>query len=153
MNPVIHLQLPEDQHAFTDLLKQAAQATLEIEGTSDCEVTLALIGLEEMRALNLRFASLDEPTDVLSFPDNSRSPETGLQYLGDIALCVPVARAQAEKAGHALRDELMLLTVHGMLHLLGYDHANEEDRVVMWTRQSEVLILLDVDLGAGAGSP
>ncbi len=79
------------------------------------------------------------PTDVLSFPASETDPETGTSYLGDILVSIPRAEAQAQAAGHPLEAEVQLLVVHGVLHLLGYDHANPEEKSRMWAAQAEVL--------------
>ncbi len=103
------------------------------------EVTVALVDEAEMRELNKRYAGVNEATDVLSFESGADDPTSGRTILGDIAVCLPIARAQAERAGHDLQAELALLTVHGVLHLLGYDHAEPADRRRMWERQTAVL--------------
>lgn len=153
MNPTIHLDIAEDQQALGEAVRRAAETTLETESAAGCELTLAIVGLDEMRSLNRRYAGVDHPTDVLSFPDGAINPETERRYIGDIAICLPIAAAQSEAAGHSLTDELMLLAVHGVLHLLGYDHAEEAEKSIMWTRQAEVLLLLEADPGTDLDAP
>jgi probable rRNA maturation factor len=75
----------------------------------------------------------------LSFPASESDPETGARYLGDILISVSRAAEQAKTAGYDVRDELQLLVVHGVLHLLGHDHAEAEGKARMWAAQSEVL--------------
>lgn len=87
-------------------------------------VAIALVADGEMRRMNRRFRGKDRPTDVLSFP--SGAPRTGPRLLGDIAIGVGVARRQAKRAGHAYGEELRLLALHGLLHLLGYDHHSDD---------------------------
>ncbi|HLA08708.1 MAG TPA: rRNA maturation RNase YbeY, partial [Anaerolineales bacterium] len=82
------------------------------------------------------------PTDVLSFPASETDPETGSRYLGDILLSIPRAQEQATAAGHALDSEVQLLVVHGVLHLLGYDHAEAKEKRKMWKAQEEILVQL-----------
>jgi probable rRNA maturation factor len=114
-------------------------AVLQASQAVPSDVTIALVDDDEMRELNRRHAHADMKTDVLSFESGAIDPETARLVLGDIAICLPVAREQADEAGHSLEDELALLTVHGVLHLLGYDHADAEGRRQMWDRQAAVL--------------
>ena len=79
------------------------------------------------------------PTDVLSFPASETDPDTGASYIGDILISIPRAQAQADAAGHPLEAEVQLLVVHGVLHLLGYDHADAEEKALMWKAQAEIL--------------
>lgn len=92
-----------------------------------------------MHELNKEFLDVDSPTDVLSFPASEPDPETGSVYLGDILISIPRAAQQAQSAGHPLEAEVQLLTVHGTLHLLGFDHASDEEKAVMWNEQAKVL--------------
>ncbi|HRQ31500.1 MAG TPA: rRNA maturation RNase YbeY, partial [Anaerolineales bacterium] len=89
---------------------------------------------------------IDSPTDVLSFPASESDPDTGSPYLGDILISIPRAKAQAKIAGHALELEIQLLIVHGVLHLLGHDHAQPKEKAKMWKAQKEIL----ESLGLGA---
>jgi probable rRNA maturation factor len=104
---------------------------------------------EQMRQLNRDFAGLDEPTDVLSFPAGEPEallPDELMGYLGDIAISMMKAERQAEKGGHTLTAELQLLTVHGVLHLLGYDHYDPEEKDEMWAVQKAILEALEVQV-------
>jgi probable rRNA maturation factor len=76
---------------------------------------------------------------VLSFPAAEIDPETEELYLGDIAISIPRAMQQAQNAGHPVEAEAQLLVVHGVLHLLGYDHGTDEEKAVMWSEQAKVL--------------
>jgi probable rRNA maturation factor len=104
------------------------------------EVTIALVSDGRMRALNRSFRGKDYATDVLSFPAQSRGPNGGTTpgvgsradvapYLGDIVIATGVATRQADEAGHALGTELRVLALHGLLHLLGYDHESDDGRM------------------------
>jgi probable rRNA maturation factor len=100
-----------------------------------------------MRQLNRDFAGLDEPTDVLSFSAGDPDvplPDELVGYLGDIAISMIKAQTQAEEGGHSLTAELQLLTVHGVLHLLGHDHYGQEEKETMWATQKAILDTLDV---------
>jgi probable rRNA maturation factor len=120
------------------LLEKAARQVLaqqKVEG----EATLVLSDDPQLHELNRQFRNIDSPTDVLSFPDGEIDPETQLAYLGDVLISYPRALAQATAGGHSLSDELQLLVVHGMLHLLGHDHADEQAKAAMWTAQADIL--------------
>jgi probable rRNA maturation factor len=111
------------------------------------ELSILVVTEEAMSELHERWMDEPGPTDVMSFPmdelaDESRrpdAPDVGPALLGDVVLCPEFAKAQAKKAGHALADELHLLTVHGVLHLLGYDHAEPEQEREMFGLQSRLL--------------
>ncbi|MFF0944335.1 rRNA maturation RNase YbeY [Kocuria sp. CPCC 205300] len=109
----------------------------------DAELSIAVVDEEEMARLHVEWMDLPGPTDVLSFPMDELRPGTPEEpaegTLGDIVLCPPVARRQAEAAGHSVGDELCLLTTHGILHLLGHDHAEPEERHVMFALQRDLL--------------
>jgi probable rRNA maturation factor len=122
------------------LLERAAQAALEHESQSiDSDLSIVLTDNEHLHELNLNYLGVDSPTDVLSFPASEKDPETGTHYLGDILISIPRAQAQAEAAGHPLESEVQLLVVHGVLHLLGHDHAEPTDKARMWKAQAEIL--------------
>lgn len=120
-------------------VERAANATLDLSGRPDADLTLVLTDDDHLRALNREFLSKDAPTDVLSFPADEPDPETGRRYLGDVIVSVERAESQAEGGGHPLEAELQLLVVHGILHLLGYDHAAVDEKTNMWAIQAEVL--------------
>jgi probable rRNA maturation factor len=134
---------------YFQFIQRAAEAALSQSNAAPCEVSVALVDEPEMRQLNLKYAGEDHATDVLSFESGAEDPADNRLILGDIVICLPIARTQAELAGHALEDELALLAVHGVLHLLGFDHAQVDDRRQMWDRQNAVLR----ELGHAAGPP
>src|SRR5262245_38030874 len=110
------------------------------------ELSVALVGLDVMAELHERYLDLPGPTDVRAFPmdelDSARrpdAPDPGPTLLGDLVLCPKFAKDQAHKAGHGLMEELHLLTVHGVLHLLGYDHAEPAEEREMFTLQKRIL--------------
>lgn len=126
-----------------DLLERAAQAALEHESqVSESDLTIVLTDDAHLHDLNRMYLGIDAPTDVLSFPASETDPETGTQYLGDILISVPRAQAQANAARHPLESEVQLLVVHGVLHLLGHDHAEVEEKARMWKAQAEILARL-----------
>ena len=131
----------ESEFPFPEsLLKAAARLALQHESESmDVELSIILSDDARLHELNLNYLGVDASTDVLSFPASETDPETGARYIGDILISVPRARAQAEAAGHPLEAEVQLLVVHGVLHLLGHDHARAKERARMWKAQAEIL--------------
>ncbi|MEJ5223243.1 MAG: rRNA maturation RNase YbeY [Anaerolineales bacterium] len=123
-----------------DLLEQAARAALAHQNApADADLTLVLADDAQLHELNRDYLGVDAPTDVLSFPSDETDPDTGAPYLGDILISVPYAARQCVQAGNTLDAELQLLTVHGVLHLLGHDHAEPDEKARMWQAQSEIL--------------
>ena len=135
---MINLETSLDLAFDLDLLEQAARAALTHQ-SADGDLTIVLTDDEQLHRLNRDFLGVDAPTDVLSFPASETDPDTGRRYLGDILLSIPRADAQARAAGHALADEARLLVVHGVLHLLGHDHAEPGEKAKMWKAQEEIL--------------
>lgn len=127
------------------LLERAVKAALENQSAShDAELTVVLTDDARVQELNREYLGIDSPTDVLSFPasetDGSEiDPETGTRYFGDIIISLPYAARSAKKAGHPVEAEVQLLVVHGVLHLLGHDHAKVREKAKMWKAQAEIL--------------
>ena len=131
-------------------IRRAAEATLRAGRAAEtASLTVLVTGDEAIRALNVQFLDTDASTDVLAVPAGASPGGDEDGYLGDIAISLETARRQAEAGGHALEDELQLLSVHGTLHLLGHDHAGPAEKTLMWTVQSEVL----ADLGNPLSPP
>ena len=112
---------------------------------AEAEVSVVLVDEAAMEQLHVQWMDEPGPTDVLSFPMDELRPGTEDQItpaglLGDIVLCPQVAIGQAETAGHSTLDELLLLTTHGLLHLLGFDHAEPDDEKVMFGIQRDILL-------------
>ena len=125
------------------LVKRAARLTLKHQKESvDVNLSVVLTDSRTLRTLNRDYLGIDAPTDVLSFPASESDPQTGVRYMGDILISVPYAAKSARKAGHALEAELQLLVVHGVLHLLGHDHAKPREKARMWKAQREILTAL-----------
>jgi len=111
-------------------------------------LVIALVSDSEIRALNQRYRRKNQPTDVLSFPSDPRDPMPhGAVSLGDVVIATGVARRQAEEAGHSYATELKVLALHGLLHLLGYDHHGADDRGRM--KRLEARLRRKGGLGAG----
>jgi probable rRNA maturation factor len=123
-------------------LSVLARHTLASEDIDDgAELSVLLVSPSHIRRLNARFAGDDYPTDVLAFPMMEEDEDT--MVLGDVVMCPQVARNNARKLGHSLDKELETLCVHGILHLLGYDHQGIEDGSRMEQRVAEVLSSFD----------
>ncbi len=134
------VRLETDYGGDPKLLKLAANTTLRAAGQAEAELTVVLADDALLRELNLRYLGIDEPTDVLSFPAGEGASERSESYyLGDVVIGLPVAKRQASAGGHSVEAELALLTVHGVLHLLGHDHADDDGRRRMWAIQKKVL--------------
>ena len=119
------------------LSRLAAHVLREEEVDESAELSILLVGSDHIRRLNARFADDDYATDVLSFP--MMEDEDSALLLGDVVICPQIASANAAKVGHDVDAELDTLLVHGTLHLLGYDHDEEEEKQRMDERQSEIL--------------
>ena len=129
------------------IVKYSCSETLYEEGyKGDFEVSVTFTDNEGIRAINKEYRDIDKETDVLSFPMTNEgeeftvNPETGCKMLGDIVISVEKALAQSDEYGHSFKRELAFLTVHSMLHLLGYDHEkSEEEEKEMFGKQEIVL--------------
>ena len=124
-------------------LQTVAESVLHQEGRPG-ELTLVLTDDQGIQVLNRDFSGEDVPTDVLSFSaqEDGGPFVAALEaktYLGDVIISYPRAAEQAAERGHPEEHELDLLVVHGILHLLGYDHADEGEKTVMWARQDDIL--------------
>lgn len=127
-------ELPEN------LVSRTAHTTfIHMETSLESEITLVLTDDAQLQELNREYLDIDAPTDVLSFPAGDIDPESRAVYLGDILISLPRAQAQALQEGHPFQEEIQLLIVHGMLHLLGFDHALEDDKAAMWAEQAAIL--------------
>ncbi|RCW40796.1 putative rRNA maturation factor [Halopolyspora algeriensis] len=135
----------------TDIVSVARFALDRMSVSQLAELSIVLVDLDVMADLHERWMDLEGPTDVMAFPmdeyDSERASSGGdtttdstAAMLGDIVLCPAFAKDQARKAGHSLADELFLLTVHGVLHLLGYDHAEPEEEREMFALQNRILV-------------
>lgn len=107
------------------------------------QVSISIVDKSEIHELNAKFRGVDSPTDVLSFPMEETDPR-GVEILGDIVLCIDVAKEQAESFGHSFQRELAYLSVHSFLHLMGYDHMTEEDKLEMRGMEKEIMKKLGI---------
>jgi len=145
---------------LTDIIENCVDAVLTYEAIDfDWEVCVTLVDNNTIRNLNREFRQVDSPTDVLSFPilefdsalilegehiKHDINPGTGCVMLGDIVISLERAKLQGREYGHGFRRELGFLTVHGILHLLGYDHEDEMDRLAMRKKEEKILYNLNL---------
>lgn len=149
MNDRLSVQISDNYSSYIDdsKIRQAVRETLEYSKSYD-QISLTIVFQEDelLRRMNKQFLGIDAPTDVLAFPAEYKDPETQENYLGDVLISVPRAIEQASAGNHAVEDELQMLVVHGVLHLLGYDHIEETDKERMQAAQSTILQLLGNNL-------
>lgn len=125
---------------WMDIISDTVNGTLEyMKYRKEAEVSVTVVDEQEIKALNNEFRGINKVTDVLSFPIGDRNPETGETVLGDIVLCAEKIISQAQEYGHTRKRELAFLTCHSMLHLLGYDHIEDEERQEMEELQRRIL--------------
>lgn len=142
---------------YEDIITRVVDKALDTEKCPyEVELNVILTDNKEMKEINKEYREIDAPTDVLSFPmihyitpadfshleeeeDDNFNPETGELLLGDIIISVEKVIEQADEYGHSEERELAFLTAHSMMHLFGYDHIDEEDRIMMEERQKNVL--------------
>lgn len=133
---------------LAEFLSGVAEAVLKSEGYGeDAEVSLVLVDDIYIRSLNSEYRGIDSPTDVLSFAMLEGEALPGQEeelILGDVVVSVQTARRQADEYGHSFRRETAYLTAHGVLHLLGYDHQEEEGHEKMRLKEEEILASLNI---------
>ena len=152
MNLIINNETKEEVNIEKDLEK-VIKEVLKLEDIEEkkCEISLSFVDEGKIRQLNRDFREIDRVTDVLSFPiedffneDRKTLLEKPYLMLGDVVICLDVARMQAEELGHSFEREIMYLTCHSILHLLGYDHIDENDKKIMRSKEKEVMKNLGV---------
>jgi probable rRNA maturation factor len=154
----------QEKMDFNDNIKSIIEKTIEYalnyEGfNKPYEISVVITDNEGIREINREFRNIDKETDVLSFPMlefeddyvekgeievevEDLNPESGEVVLGDIVISLEKAKSQAEEYGHSYEREIAFLTVHSVLHLLGYDHEQEDDRVIMRSKEESILTKL-----------
>ena len=130
------------------LIKKACEAVLKTECFKEnAEVSVLITDSVEVQKLNKEFRGKDKTTDVLSFPMNEINPENGYLILGDIIINAELVKKQAEDFGHGEQRELAFLTIHSMLHLLGYEHENDKSgEKIMREKQDKILTALGLGI-------
>ena len=141
-----NLDVPQEA---LDAVRRAVLTVGELYGVMGAEVSVTLTDDAHIHVLNRDYRSVDRPTDVLSFALTESEEPAILDapygvVLGDLVISLERVAAQAEEYGHSVLRELSFLTVHGMLHLLGYDHSEEEDRLEMEEEQRHVMDVLGI---------
>lgn len=154
MNLIINKETADND--FDEIIEKAALAALCCEGVEEnCQISVTLCDNEEITRLNEAYMGRVGPTDVLSFPmmefdEAGRMLPSSMTYdgdellLGDIVISLEKAKAQAEEYGHSLRREVGFLTIHSMLHLLGFDHNEDEEREAMQREEKKILSAIDL---------
>ncbi|MBU2978860.1 rRNA maturation RNase YbeY [Alteromonas sp. C1M14] len=150
MNTLIDVQIAcdTDQQGYSvpndDLLQHWADSALTALDISDKEVTLRFVDADESQSLNLTYRGKDKPTNVLSFPFEC-PPDIPLNLLGDLVICVPVIHQEAAEQRKKVNDHFAHMIVHGILHLLGYDHIDNEEAETMERLETSILAQLGID--------
>lgn len=156
-------KMVEVDEKLEGFIEKVVKSVLEHEGHENVyEVSISFVTNEEIADLNKEYRNIDSPTDVLSFPMMEFEEDTEEEVeedgeeeeyeyfeeelpLGDIVISMEMAESQAEEYGHSFERELGFLLVHGMLHLLGFDHESERDEKLMFDRQEKVLEILNIN--------
>ncbi len=137
-----------DTYGYNDYeyLKEVVKETLEHENATDAILSIIFVDEKEIQQINREYRNKDRITDVISFAleDNASFLPEEVRVLGDIYICIPRMKEQANAYGHSEKRELSFLTVHGLLHLLGYDHEQKEEEEVMFKLQDEILDKLNI---------
>jgi probable rRNA maturation factor len=130
----------ELESEFLDYAQKAAEIILG-EDALNYEIGLNIVSEEQIQTLNEEYRHIDEPTDVLSFilNDSDMAEEDDFIYLGDVVICLSIAKKQAREYNHSLLRELVYLFVHSILHMKGYDHMNEEEKQIMRAQEERVM--------------
>ncbi len=140
----------EADEVFYTELESALSLALDEEGVKgDVEISLSFVDADEIKELNRDFRGVDKVTDVLSFPldeeEVSFYKEEGLPIpLGDIVICMSRVKEQAAEFEHSEKREILYLSVHSLLHLLGYDHIEEEDKKIMRAEEKKIMQKLEI---------
>ena len=148
----MNIYFEEGQQVTDEILKTmeaSARYCLELEGIDEerTEISVTFVSAEEIRQLNRDYRDNDKVTDVLSFPqfdDLNDIPDFGEICLGDVVICKERAEEQAEEFGHSFEREIIYLFTHSILHLLGYDHMEEEEKQEMRAREEEIMAHLGI---------
>ena len=139
---VIAFYVKENYHELVTekTILNAVETTLVYGRVDDSpSMTVMITDDEHLQEMNQRYRGIDKPTDVLAFETDFTDPDLDSRYLGDVVISYQQARIQAEMRGHQVEEELQLLVVHGVLHLLGFDHDSPSGKEEMWSLQSQAL--------------
>ncbi len=140
MNKILVSKEVYDREITKKFVKEIADKILQELNLDNVELSISLVDNETIQNINREWRGKDRPTDVLSFPLDEDTP-SGYKYrlLGDVIISLPYAKKQAEEIGLSYREEILRLLIHGILHLLGYDHeTSEEDAKIMFSLQDKI---------------
>ena len=144
MNLIISLDEGIDiEKPLNNKLNKIVSTILEQEKMSDCVINLRLLNDKEMRKLNMQFRQKDKTTNVLSFPNDDISVKQ-TKNIGDIAISVEYVKAEAKKEGKTFDDHIIHMLAHGVYHILGYDHENNENAVIMENKEIQTLKKINI---------
>jgi probable rRNA maturation factor len=124
-------------------LNKVVSTILDQEKMSDCVINLRLLNDKEMKKLNMQFRQKDKTTNVLSFPNDDISVKQ-TKNIGDIAISVEYVKAEAKKEGKTFDDHIIHMLAHGVYHILGYDHENNENAVIMENKEIQTLKKINI---------
>ena len=146
----IKLEVANDhEYSISDNLSKIVEETLEFISFQDNTIiSFAFIDEDEISTIYNEYFGYAQSTDVLSFNSNTIDPETGFLILGEILICYPFVEIQANNLKNSIDSEISLLIVHGLLHLLGYDHIDDSMKNEMWTLQTEILKKLNISINS-----
>ncbi len=149
MTPLVALTLDGVAVVIDRVKLQAVlDAALAEDGLPPSELAVRFVDDAESAELHREHFDAPDPTDVMTFPDGTVNPETGVTRLGDLAVGAQVAEREAGARGRTVSDELILYVLHGLLHLLGHDDEDERDLAEMWARQRALLATVGIELEA-----
>ena len=143
MNEVTIYNKTDEEFTYSDIIEKVVNKAFETEDIKKASCSIIIVDNTFIHKLNKEYRGIDRVTDVISFAledDKSMIIPDDIRLLGDIYICLDKAKEQAKEYGHSLERELCFLAVHGIYHLLGYDHENEEDAKIMLKKQEEVLM-------------
>ena len=130
----------EDLDIYMDKLYDLLEFALKKEKLDNVEFNVIFVNKDKIHEINKEYRGIDRETDVISFAlEDDPDIELDHRILGDIYICIEKAYLQAEEYGHSRLREIAFLMIHGLLHLLGYDHMEKEDEIVMFSKQEEIL--------------
>ena len=144
MNLIISLDEGIDiEKPLDNKLNKIVSTIFDQEKMSDCVINLRLLNDKEMRKLNMQFRQKDKTTNVLSFPNDDISVKQ-TKNIGDIAISVEYVKAEAKKEGKTFDDHIVHMLAHGVYHILGYDHENNENAVIMENKEIQTLKKINI---------
>ena len=142
MNEVTIYNKTDEEFTYEDIIEKVVFKAFEVEGVKKASCSIIIVDNTFIHKLNKEYRGIDRVTDVISFAledDKSMVIPDNIRLLGDIYISLDKAKEQAREYGHSLERELCFLSIHGLYHLLGYDHESKEEEKIMFKKQEEVL--------------